>query len=184
MKKSIWLPIILAFALSAPRILAGATSPAATPLASEYTKLTRPPCKTRSVQVEGGNSEQECPGIYGYKLLLLDSDGRMSVTIVSPDGARHPLDFWKSVTSHFSVIGSTAEWRIRRQKTENVPIGIILPLDVNEDAESNTVTSYLVVARIDHTNICVVQKLKKSNNVLIEARRVVDSASKMTCQMN
>jgi hypothetical protein len=182
MKKLTWLPIILALASAAPCTPEETSKPTVASLASEYTKLTRPPCRTTNVQAEGGNSEQVCPGIYGYKLLLLDSDGRMSVTIVTPDGTQHPLEFWNSVTSHFSTVGRKAEWRIRKQRTQNLPVGIILPLDVKEDPESNTATSYLVVARIDHTNVCVVQKFRSGPSALTDARRVADSAADRSCQ--
>jgi hypothetical protein len=156
------------------------TSP--TSLVSQYTKLTRPPCRTTGIQAEGGNSEQVCPGILGYKLLLLDSDGRMSVTLVTPDGSKRPLDFWKNVTPHFSKVGNWAEWRIRRQGTRKLPVAVILPLEVKEDPASNAVTKYLVVSKIDQTSTCVVQEFKQTEDSLAKARRAADSASDRTCQ--
>lgn len=151
--------------------------------ASEYSRLTQPPCRTKSVQVEGANSEQTCPGLYGYKLALLDSDGRMSVTVISPDNVRHPLDFWTTVTSHFSSLGKRAEWRIRKHSVKTAPEAVILPLSINEDPDLSAVTNYLVVARVDSSQVCVVQRLKNSPDGLAEARKVADHAHEMKCMV-
>ena len=48
---------------------------------STFTSLSHPACITTSVKTQGAESVQVCPGIAGYKLLLLDSDGRMSLTL-------------------------------------------------------------------------------------------------------
>jgi hypothetical protein len=178
MRQRIWLPIVIGLLVIPASPGASDSSDA---VASEYTKLSSPPCKTTGVQFEGGNSEQACPGIHGYRLLLLDSDGRMSVTIVTPDGARHPLDFWNTVTPNFSTIKGQAEWRVRKQNNQKTPVGIIVPLEVREDPESNGVTSYLVVAKLDRKSICVVRKVRAGVNTLAEARRVADTAAGIAC---
>lgn len=150
-------------------------------LAGEFTSLTNPPCKTRNVQIEGANSEQACPGVLGYQLLLLDSDGRMSATIAGPKGARYALDFWSTVTPHFSSFGKRAEWRTRKEGTASAPTAVILPLNVNEDPDSNAVTSYLVVARIVPDKACVVGKFKDNPEGRIEARKAADDIDQPKC---
>ena len=177
-----WISAFLALALSCSCSSAQTSKVTSTPLVSQYTKLTRPPCKTTSVQVEGANSEQDCPGVLGYKLTLLDSDQRMSVTVIGPDGGKHPLDFWNAVTSHFSSLGDVAEWRVREQGTSSSPVGVIVPLNVKEDPETNAITPYLVVAKIDGSKICVVEKIKQSKTAVAEARRIADSAAGRACQ--
>jgi hypothetical protein len=167
-------------AFARPTLLAG-SGQSGDAFSSEYTSLTQPFCKTQSVQVEGANSQQVCPGVHGFRLLLLDSDGRMSVTVVSPKGTRYPLDFWDKVTPHFSSVGKRAEWRIREQGAQTTPVAIILPLEISEDAETAAVTSYLVVARIDPGKTCVVGKFKNDAGSRIEARNAADSAAKMNC---
>ena len=173
--------ILLGCACAALVLPAGTGQSPGEAFSSEYTPLTQPPCKTRSVQIEGANSEQACPGMHGYKLLLLDSDGRMSVTIIGPDGARHPLEFWNTVTSHFSAVGKRAEWRIQKHGTQMTPVGVILPLKINEDPDSGAVTPYLVVARIDSAKVCVVQKFRSDASGLVEARKTADSSREMDC---
>src|SRR5687767_1187613 len=74
---------------------------AQTKLASVYTDLSESKCKTIEVDKETGSSTQVCPGIAGYKLLVLDDDSRQSITVVAPGGKKHPLDFWQVVTYAF-----------------------------------------------------------------------------------
>jgi hypothetical protein len=148
---------------------------------SQYTSLTHPPCRLRSVQTEGANSEQVCPGVFGYHLLLLDSDGRMSATVVAPGGKRYPLDFWNTVTPHFSSVGKRAEWIVGKKATEATPVAVILPLNVNENPDTAEVTPYLVVARIASDKACVVRKFKNDEEGRAEARKAADSADEMKC---
>src|SRR6266542_3187352 len=42
------------------------------------------------------SAEWTCPGIEGYKLLVQSNDDRDSVTIITPDGRQHPLNFSKT----------------------------------------------------------------------------------------
>lgn len=117
---------------------------------SAYTHLDGARCKVLRVDREGGSSEQLCSAIEGYKLLLLDSDNRMSVTVITPDGGKHPLEFWSTVTTHFSQLGKTAEWRI----TQGTVQALILPLKVNDDPNSAVATPYLVVVRLQGGDMC------------------------------
>ncbi len=144
-------------------------------------KLTNPPCKTMTVNAEGGESEQVCPGPAGYKLLLLDSDGRMSVTIMTPEGTKRPLDFATVVTPHFSAVGKSAEWRFRDRTSPKAPTSVIIPLEVKEDPETNKATPYWVVARITANTACVVQSIKGREASLSEARKLADSETDPTC---
>jgi hypothetical protein len=74
-------------------------------LESVYSGLSSSKCKTIEVDKETGSSTQRCPGIAGYKLLVLDDDARQSITVVTPDGKHHPLDLWQVVTQAFSSVG-------------------------------------------------------------------------------
>jgi hypothetical protein len=172
--------LVLTFSAAFPTSASG-EHPDAASMASESTKLVHPPCKTTSVQREGGDSTQVCPGPIGYQLLLLDSDGRMSVTVVTPDAVKHPLDFSTTVTPHFSSVGSKAEWRIRKHGEHRGVVSVILPLDVKEDPDSNKVTPYWIVAKISSQTVCVVQKIQRGGNSLSDARRIADSAEKANC---
>lgn len=153
----------------------------ASPVTSFYTSLSQPACKTVEVQPEGGNSTQKCPGVSGYQLLLLDSDSRMSITVVRPDGQQHPLDFWRVITPHFSSLGSKAEWRVTKKGPRLEPVALIARVNANEDPDSGKVTSYLAVAKITPGEICVVDRIKPGPNANAEARRAADSSAERAC---
>ena len=57
---------------------------------SVYTDLASSKCQTVKIDKESGSSVQNCEGVAGYKLLVLDDDSRQSVTIVAPKGKSTP----------------------------------------------------------------------------------------------
>src|SRR4051812_26301558 len=61
---------------------------------SLYTDLSGADCHSEKEDKETGASVERCPGIAGYALLVQNDDDRASVTVVSPDGTQHPLDYW------------------------------------------------------------------------------------------
>ena len=63
------------------------------PSGAATTSLSAPACVTMEVQTEGGNSTQRCPGVSGYELLVVDSDSRMTITVVDPKGHVWPLSY-------------------------------------------------------------------------------------------
>ena len=171
---ALWLSVLMAIVWISPA--SGAGSARKTPtFSSEITRLTVPPCQTLEASPEGANGTRLCPGLIGFQLLLLDSDSRMSVTILTPDGKQHALDFWNTVTPKFSSLGENAEWRLRNQAGRSEMVGVIFRLKIQEDPETARQVIYLVVAKIDHSRICVVGKLPDQSKTLREARRLADS---------
>ncbi len=162
------------FVLASPVVARARRSGART----AYTALTEASCQTTSVDAEGSSSTQLCSGVLGYKLIVTDGDSRMSVTIVSPNGSRHPLAFEQTVTPHFSALGKRAAWRIRGQR----PVVIVLPLDAQQDPDAFDVTThFLVVARISPLPICVVSVLIAGRDTLRQARLTADGDKQATC---
>lgn len=152
---------------------------------SLYTDLSPGKCKTIKNDKESGSSVQECPGVARYKLLVEDDDARMSITIVAPDGGKHPLNYWDVVTPAFSSIGYKAEWRVMRKDKDRIPVALIIRVNANEnpDAKSKTkkVTSYLAVTKITPKEICVTDKIVSGKNANDRARRIADHSSTRPC---
>src|SRR5260370_8244076 len=69
---------------------------------STYTSLSGRECKLLELQREGANSTQRCPGVGGFRVLVLDSDGRQSIALVSAEGRKFELNFWQISTPNFS----------------------------------------------------------------------------------
>lgn len=156
---------------------------AAGAMESVYTDLSPTACKTVKEDKETGGSVQKCPGIEGYELMVEDDDARQSVTVLTPDGKRHPLDYWQVVTTAFSSVGDKAEWRVKRDAGGKAkPVALIVRVNANENPEASTEkTSYLAVAKITPEKICVTEKVKNGAQMNEEARRAADASADKPC---
>jgi hypothetical protein len=145
---------------------------------SVYTTLAEADCRTLSVDEESASSVQRCPGVGGYALNAADGDARMSIDVITPDGKAHPLHFWSVVTHAFSSLGPRAEWRVRGEQ----PIALIVRVNASEDPENTErYTSYLAVAKITPTRICVTDRIGPAANANEEARRAADASASRPC---
>ena len=147
---------------------------------SIYTPLTG--CTVVEVFAESGASIRRCPGVAGHHLLLEDDDDRQSVTIVAPDGTRHPLRYWSVITGGFSNLGEKAEWRVMRAGRNVTPVALIVRVYANENPDApDEKTSYLAVARMAGGRICVTDRVKDSPKANDEARRAADASAGSIC---
>jgi hypothetical protein len=154
------------------------TSAPADSITSVYTPLSK--CKT--VATGQDSSTQLCPGVGGYKLRLEYSDVRESITVVSPNGKQHQLDFWSVISSAFSNVGQKAEWRVASRKGKLVPLALIVRFNASENSvDSSKETSYLAVAKITPQKICVTDKIAPSVTANEEARRAADASADKPC---
>jgi hypothetical protein len=150
---------------------------------SVYTPLSVNQCRTIKVETTGaGDYEGRCRGVGGYSLTLLEGDLRQNIIVNTPKGAKHSLDLWDVISGGFSHVGPKAEWRMTRKNGKLAPTALILRYTASEDPENpNKHTSYLAVAKITPTEICVTDKISPGANANIEARRAADSAATKPC---
>lgn len=145
---------------------------------SVYTDLAPDRCKTIEEREEGASSVQKCAGVGGYALLVEDSDSRQSVTVVGPDGRKHPLDYWQVITTGFSSLGEKAEWRVEKKGARVRPYALIVRVNASENPEKpEEKTSYLAVAKLTSAEVCVTAKVKTNE----EARRAADASAAKPC---
>lgn len=157
-------------------------TPVAAPNISRYTSLRDADCRLAEAEDENtGESLQRCPGVGDYQLLVSDSDGRMSISVVVPDGATHPLNFSEVISRHFSSLGEKAEWRMQSAAPEATAVALIVRVKALEDPDSSRETSYLAVARISPGKICVVGRVAPSETANEQARAIADGASTASC---
>ncbi|MGH9881562.1 MAG: hypothetical protein ACRD6N_09030 [Pyrinomonadaceae bacterium] len=162
--------------------LSAASTHGQSKIESVYTDLASSKCRTLEVDKETGASVQSCAGVGGYKLLVLDDDSRQSITVVDRAGKKHELDYWQVVTTGFFSVSEKAEWRAVRKNGKLNPLALIVRVNATEDAENpNRVTSYLAVAKITASTICVTNKLQPGANANELARRAADSAQSAPC---
>lgn len=145
---------------------------------SEYTSLAEEQCRVLTVHEETGGSVSRCPGLAGYALNVSDDDARMSVDVIGPDGAEHPLNYWSVITHSFSSLGPRAEWRMRGK----APIALIVRVNASEDPENpNRTTSYLAVAKITAGEICVTDRIAPVAEANTLARQAADASAGRPC---
>ena len=160
-------------------LLACVATAAAQSNRSVYTSLGEKQCRTiKSAKPENDEFEARCPGTAGYKLILSEGDLRQNLVVVTPKGKEHSLDLWAVVSSGFSTVGPKVEWRLAKTK----PVALIIRYNASEDAESpNKNMSYLAIAKITATEICVTEKIAPGPKANEDARRAADAAATKPC---
>jgi hypothetical protein len=168
--------ILLAFTAFA----IGATPHASEPRSS-YTEISPKDCELIPASDEPGDEDGlRCPGPAGYGLLALSGDLRATVTIVAPDGSEHPLEFWQTISGHFSTLGPRAEWRLR--ESDGIPRALIVRVFANEDPEHpDKRTSYLAVAKITPGETCVTDRILGGADDNARARAAADESANRPC---
>jgi len=150
---------------------------------SSYTPLGDKVCRTiKSAEAGDDGYEARCGGTAGYSLLLSEGDLRQNITVITPQGTKHSLDLWDVISGGFSSVGPKAEWRLAMQNGKLTPVGLIVRYNASENPDKpDNRTSYLAVAKITATEICVTDKIFSGPKANEDARRAADAASTKPC---
>jgi len=152
---------------------------------SVYSDLSGANCKITNTNKETGATIQRCKGTAGWDLVVQYDDQRMSIAVVRPDGSEHPLNFWDVISPGFSTLGPRAEWRMPPAGNEAVrePLAVIVRVNASErqKAGDNKNVSYLAVARLQGSSVCVTAKISPGSNSNEQARQAADKASGAAC---
>lgn len=147
-------------------------------ITSLYSSLSH--CKM--VSTGRDSSTRACVGVGGYNLRIEYGDARESITVISPNGKKHPLNFGEVISVGFSSVGEKAEWRVIKKNGKIVPVALIIRFNASENpADSSRVTSYLAVAKITPQGICVTDKIAPGSQANEEARSAADSSAAKPC---
>lgn len=166
------------FVLTAVILFALALTASADSVSSVYSSLYK--CKL--VKTGRDFSTSACKGVGGYNLRLEYDDARESITVISPNGQKHPLDLWSVISNGFSSVGQKAEWRVTRKNGRLVPVALIVRFNASTDPEdSKKITSYLAVAKITPQQICVTDKIEPGATANEDARRAADASADKPC---
>jgi hypothetical protein len=150
---------------------------------SVYTPIGEKQCRmVKSAEAGDDGFEARCRGTAGYSVILSEGDLRQNLTVITPQGAEHSLELWSVVSSGFSSVGPKIEWRIATQNKKATPVALIIRYNANEDAERpGKLTSYLAIAKITATEICITEKIPSGPKANEEARRAADVAADKSC---
>lgn len=146
---------------------------------SIYTSLDTKNCKTLESSNEGAGSYRgRCAGFGGYKLDVLEGDIRQTINVIAPNKKSFELTLWTVVSSGFSSVGQKAEWRV----SGKTPRALIVRFNASENPEdSSKITSYLVVAKITKSEVCVTDIIKPNSNQNAQAQKLADVAATKPC---
>ena len=150
---------------------------------SVYTSLEAKQCRTIKTETTGaGDYEGRCPGVSGYYLTLLEGDLRQNIIVTTPKGAKHSLDLWDVISGGFSSVGPKAEWRLATNNRKQSPVALIIRYNASENPDNpDKHTSYLAVAKITPTEICITDKILPGPNANEAARVAADAAAGKSC---
>ena len=150
---------------------------------SVYTSLEVKQCRTIKTETTGAaDYEGRCPGVSGYYLTLLEGDLRQNIIVTTPKGSKHSLELWDVVSGGFSSVGPRAEWRMATNKGKQSPVALIIRYNASENPDNpDKRTSYLAVAKITATEICITDKISPSADANNQARSAADSAANKSC---
>ena len=152
---------------------------------SSYTSLGEKSCKTIKADSSGaGSYVGVCRGVGGYKLQVEEGDLRQNIQVITPAGQKHSLDLWTVVGSSFSSLGEKAEWRVKTQKGKVLPVALIVRYNVSDPEDSTKTTSYLAVAKITTSKICVTDKIGPGAGANAAARTAADKSADKPCLEN
>ena len=152
---------------------------------SVYTDLGLGNCEEH-VDLDDPNEStyQFCPGVVDYSLIVRRvGSGRTSIDIHTPQKGVYPLDYQEFVTRHMTQLGARAEWRVSMEHGQNIPIALIVSVNAHENVEEpeQVTTSYLAIAKITPTEICVTDRLVQDSFDHTRVRRVADMARTKPC---
>ena len=151
-------------------------------ITSVYSDLGGKSCKTTQHDEESGSITQICSGVGGYKLEVSEGDLRQTVTIIAPNRKKYPLDLTSNVSGGFSSVGQKAEWRVKKQGKQVVPVGLIIRFNASEDpADASKITSYLTVSKITARAACLTNIIKPGPQQNEQAQQAADIAATQPC---
>ena len=151
---------------------------------SSYSSIDEKSCRTIAITEESGSVTQRCPDYRSIGVITMEGDLRQSITLIR-NGKEYPLEYWRTVTSSWSVLGKTAEWRHEKEAPDRL-IALITRLNISEDPDNpDRMTSYLVVSKITNNEVCVVGKVapQRDGSQNLKAREMADRASAMPCKL-
>ncbi len=187
MRKSVISVIVLSLLLNFGCVVAG-SDPAGQSenrVESVYTSLGYKDCEKRVDQDDPNELIYHlCPGVSNFSLIVRRvGSGRTSIDIRTPHQDTYPLDFQDFITPHIMQLGGRAEWRISIQKGQRVPIALIVPVNAHENIEEpeEVTHSYLAIAKITSTEICVTERIINSSVTENDVHRSADSARSKRC---
>lgn len=181
--REMYMRALLATLIYAAAVSATYSAIAATNATSLYSNIRGKACTKHIDDKSTRAYTLNCPGVYGFRLHIMEDDQRSSVDVITPDNRSLPLDYWDTVTQGFSSLGNNAEWRIATVDGKAIPIAVIvrvIALDQTDPQHPKRVP-LLAVAKIHRNAACVTHIVSATTTGANEQARKFADAEGMKC---
>jgi hypothetical protein len=125
-----------------------------------------------------------CPGVAGYQLILRKMGaGRKSIEVINAAQQSFPLNYQDLVTKGMFHLGQQAEWRVVESSNEATPVALVVEVHAHEnlDEPDQVTTTYLAVAKISATEICVIDVVDQQDLSRQQLQQLADDAQQRAC---
>lgn len=168
-----------------PAMTVADTSDQVAPADSIYTGLDEKTCKEIPLGANdhGALYKTECPGVGGYKVILMASDHSNALTIVDKKGKATDLRVRDGLNTAANFrLGDKIEWRMEGKGGAAVPIAFIVrALKSVDPVDPNKVASNMLVGKLGPTP-CITDVVGPSvTDQNIKARELADAAKDRPC---
>lgn len=168
-----------------PAVTTADTTDEVAPADSLYTGLDEKACKELELSAndQGAIYKAECPGVGGYKVVLMASDHSNALTIVDKKGKATDLRIRDGLNTAANFrLGDKIEWRMEGKGGAAVPIAFIVrALKSVDPVDPDKVASNMLVGKLGATP-CITDVIGPSvTDQNTKARELADSAKDRPC---
>ena len=122
-----------------------------------------------------------CNGIPGYQLLYAGSKSGPQIIVVTPDGKRHPLEYWDVKSPDFVSVENRVSWHIARSGRRITPLALVLWVNEKDDEYTRMRGTVTVIAKITPKEICVVGRVRPSSTSAMTVAGIEGTAPNREC---
>ena len=140
------------------------------------TSLARNTCKSTPEQNE--ENVRICKGVEGYSLLLEGDEKKPQISLLAPDGGRHPIQYWDTTDPGFLEIDPSPLWLVVHEPAKTIAIDFRLKM---KRTQENQWGHHDVIVRVSPVPVCIVASLPASPRSSSEKIVIATSPENRPC---
>lgn len=129
----------------------------------------------------GENDEKTriCKGVEGYSLLIKGKETQPQISLVAPDGKRHPIEYWDPADAGYREIYSGVTWVVVNTPKKTISLEFYLAIEPRQDYAQWG--RYEVIARVSPGPVCVVGSVPSGPSSTMESIAIASNPSDRPC---
>ncbi len=125
---------------------------------------------------EGGRI---CKGVRGYTLLIKGDETKLDIFLITPNGRRHALEYWKKDDPGFRELKNFVSWVVVNEPKTTIAVTFYLDIAPKEDYHQWG--SFDVIARVDPGPVCIVGSVPGTSTAAMESMGISSSPADRPC---